>query len=656
MHIFRVYPIRQKEFKIPYFYREFRKCFLLHYPTKNGWPHLSFIHQSRIFINISNAKYYNYSFYIEDGFSFPKIQNVLTDKSVLHDIQIIKRRPREGCIQFDDGRLKSKDDFIQNCIIEKTKNEFNAFPMNSNLIINETMSYSLSKLKFINNSEINFYLKECERKYSAEECYSVHTKLSHKNIYGYKDISTIILTPFQYLKEPFEDENLLIVLNRVLSFLILFTGVSVKEFLKTFILGYFIRLSYDLELFKRIFYLFLFLLYSIHFCFLFYNIINHSFIDVLSLEFSDNLNDLPKLRACFELEQDLSLNNYTLEYLLNNTMNISDVLEKITLFDEDNAEAYNYTSKNFTYSFYQYFFLNGSKIDEKTFNDFEAPDHFNTIYSDNFKCFSFKITPLKTGDNIKMRYLNLHRLVQFDFKLENKRPVIFFDPPSEFNFSWNNTLNPADYIFQLTKHEKFYHDDYWYLKNIPTTLKRIVGLSKIKDTIYKYITHLSESFRDEQYALNTMTPLLGYKMEGYTNPIKNRQFNFFIQFRSIATTKNDNYDFQVNTKAISLTSSYYVQRKLKESKNLRIIVNLDIIKFKENVRNRYRYIELFFHLFVCTSFWFKIDFIGLPVTFKKAYPFFKCFGIYFLYYFVSFLIFLFESWYAFIRFMKFKNA
>lgn len=84
-------------------------------------------------------------------------------------------------------------------------------------------------------------------------------------------------------------------------------------------------------------------------------------------------------------------------------------------------------------------------------------------------------------------------------------------------------------------------------------------------------------------------------------------------------------------------------------------MSLNNLRFQENRRNRFRYVELFFHLFTLVSFWLGVDFITLPVSLKKACPVFKFFFLYALYYLVVSLICLFELWFAFVRFLKFKN-
>lgn len=78
--------------------------------------------------------------------------------------------------------------------------------------------------------------------------------------------------------------------------------------------------------------------------------------------------------------------------------------------------------------------------------------------------------------------------------------------------------------------------------------------------------------------------------------------------------------------------------------------------FKMSSRNRYRWVEFFLHLFVLAAFWFKVDFIDLPNSLRKAYPIFRFFLIVLLYCIVVFLLFIFECWFKLIRFLDFKYA
>ena len=137
--------------------------------------------------------------------------------------------------------------------------------------------------------------------------------------------------------------------------------------------------------------------------------------------------------------------------------------------------------------------------------------------------------------------------------------------------------------------------------------------------------------------------------------MKNQQFNYFIQFRSISGSKND-HDFTRNSKKISFSRNVYqIEKNPNKPDQLTVTLKYNHFKFQENKRNKYRYIELLLHLCVLIAFWLGVDLITLPASLVRAWPAFKFFTLYSLYYLVISLIFLFELWFAFVRFLKFKN-
>lgn len=116
---------------------------------------------------------------------------------------------------------------------------------------------------------------------------------------------------------------------------------------------------------------------------------------------------------------------------------------------------------------------------------------------------------------------------------------------------------------------------------------------------------------------------------------QNRQFNYFIQFRSIATDKN-RYDFTKNTEHVNfLKNVYELERNPQKSDQLSMTMSLNNLRFQQDRRNRFRYVELFFHLFALVSFWLGVDFITLPISLEKAWPVFKYFLLYALYYLLN---------------------
>ena len=165
-----------------------------------------------------------------------------------------------------------------------------------------------------------------------------------------------------------------------------------------------------------------------------------------------------------------------------------------------------------------------------------------------------------------------------------------------------------------------------------------------------YLSELKHRFAEEQYASTTLVPLVENEKDFN---IKNRQFNFFIQFRSISSTKND-YDFTKNSLTGTINRAFYAEKD-DQNGNINITLHSSLIKFQQDTRNRYRIIEFFLHSLTLITFWFKIDLITLPISLKNAYPLVKYFGIYFLYFAVSLLIFLFDIVFKFFKFLKFKN-
>ena len=264
----RVYPIRQKEFEVLYFFRDLKKCFFLFYEAKNYWPHFSMQRYSRIYINITGRSYSH--FFITDGRSFPDFDSVPSRRSVLHKVEI--NRAKTDCINFSTlgcPLVTTKDNLIQRCIIEETKNKSdNRLPTGVNLPIsvNSRLSdYDLGS-KFYNSSkEIEKLVEKCVRKSkkAGKECYFVRTKLSHKGVFDELDHISVNLSPLIYKIAPLDDENALIVFNRILSFLLIFTGFSVKQVLDTFMSAcYLTSLSYfNLKLTRRPLYLALFLVF-----------------------------------------------------------------------------------------------------------------------------------------------------------------------------------------------------------------------------------------------------------------------------------------------------------------------------------------------------------------------------------------------------------
>ena len=93
--------------------------------------HKAFIHLTIIGVNYS---YY----YIEDGtgFNFPKIDSPHTNESVLHNIKI--QYAKGNCKDYSKDNVPfktTKDDFIQECVAKKYRDNYGELPMFVNLNI-----------------------------------------------------------------------------------------------------------------------------------------------------------------------------------------------------------------------------------------------------------------------------------------------------------------------------------------------------------------------------------------------------------------------------------------------------------------------------------------------------------------------------------------
>ena len=160
-----------------------------------------------------------------------------------------------------------------------------------------------------------------------------------------------------------------------------------------------------------------------------------------------------------------------------------------------------------------------------------------------------------------------------------------------------------------------------------------------------------DSYNREQYATTTILPLLVNE----SLPIKNDQFNAYIHFRSIDGNKND-WDFTDNKKIYRFSYDLYKESPEKRDES---VLNKSIVALRPNLsclknqtKNKYNIIELFLHLFIVTTFWLKVDVIGLPEYLKRGYPVMKFFLTLLLYIILSVIIFLFELSFKFFGFFK----
>ena len=651
----RVYPIRQDDFEVPVFFRDFKKCFLLHYESKNQWPHLPMQLASFVYIKISGPPRYAY-FFIEDGRRFPQIYAESTENSVLHNVYQTKRRPRDGCINYEDygnRALKTRNDFIQECV-ERNGKEYKIVPTVVNLKVEGNLS-EYADFRFSNNQTISKSLLEyCERIHKADDCTQITTGLATGRLDQEEDEISVNLTPSLYEDRPLEDESALVVLNRIFSILIIFTGFSVRKFSETIVSFYFLNVLHNFQIARRLIYLGLLLLFLIHFCFLFDQIIHQPMLVNSHITHANEVRSYV-FRLCYRIGFDLDKNDYTVDKLQPETLNLTDIFKKVKIYNEFDEvielDFQNLTFRETTKEFEYY--RNNQQIgmffaDEMYFND--------------LKCFNYKF-PSEEQNRLNLRSLRLNKLISISYSfLElnkrqfTKKVLIFLNREFVYGFALDRTYRPADYVFKTSTFVNSYRDDYWHIKaatkNFASYLKDLVGWSKSINSIRLYLFDIRDAFVAEQFVSTTLVPT--YLSDKTDLILKNRQFNYYMQFRAMATTRND-YDFTKNTEKVTLKQSFYIKKELEEQEELTAIVGSSLIKFVENSRNRYRIAELFLNLFISVSFWFGVNVISLPISLKTGYPVFKMFVIYLFYYVVSFLIYLFERWFAFVRFLKFKS-
>lgn len=265
----KIIPIRHDEFELPVYFRNFRKCFLVHYNTTNVLPHLPLQRKSQIYLKFELHEFepkndrirdYDY-FFIEDGdgFNYPKLNSIYSRKSVLHRVEIYYKK--DNCVksfEYQNMTFK-KDDLIQECLIRKYLDNKKGLPIFTNIRINERTKNIYRNKKFLNETILDEQLiRECEEEYPDLECVSTRTSLTNQEIF--KDNIgniTLNLTPFLYEIRYFKGENSLVVLNRIISILCLFVNYSICDAIKNFACTYLYSLTskYNFQVIKKFSYL-----------------------------------------------------------------------------------------------------------------------------------------------------------------------------------------------------------------------------------------------------------------------------------------------------------------------------------------------------------------------------------------------------------------
>ena len=466
----RIYPIRQDDFPIPRFFRDFKKCFLVYYEAKNYWPHMSMQRFSRIFINFEGNVPYRH-FFVEDGHNYPKIESTPTRISVLHSVSLERHRRRDGCVDYLNSFAKTRDTLIRQCIIEESFERVKGIPIQVALQVDD---YNSSETRFIKQySDSRFYndpdlfknlSKICKEKYRENECNDVSTHLTHQDLsvlWG----TSINLTPYIFEKKPFDDEGFLIVANRIFSLLIIFMGCSIKELSNAIFSTYFINFSsHSFRLTRRLFQLALSIFFLLHFCFLYYCIIYHPMLETSSNQHVTDIEPLAITRFCFRSPSiNLESNVWKVKDLNLVTLDFSEVFEKIQIFDDDDKKTAELNIADFEFKNE----TNGlahrpAWVSQKDDRIIKA----NSFYFHLLKCYTFYIRSLKnkTEKNLNVHYHRLQKLFTMSFSLKNLKKhrksenhpasfYIYFDRAFSVDFDWPKQIGYGDFglVFSTAK-------------------------------------------------------------------------------------------------------------------------------------------------------------------------------------------------------------
>ena len=243
-------PIRQKEKIIPAFYRNMKKCFLVSHEASTILPHLSLQRKAIIHLTLqpgTNPKTPNYThFYLADGdgLAFPDIKANPGRKSVMHYVQI--HYEDGACNHTNSNETKNayfvtRDDLVQRCIVEKFAEQHKKLPPFVNFKIVEKLDEKYLEMPFDTRvpreTELE-WIERCEQEVTEKRCIKTVTTLSRFELQqerlGNKSVEdkngqyiVVSLTPILLEKRPYQRENYLIIFNRLISFLMLFTCYSV---------------------------------------------------------------------------------------------------------------------------------------------------------------------------------------------------------------------------------------------------------------------------------------------------------------------------------------------------------------------------------------------------------------------------------------------
>lgn len=484
----RIVPIRQEDYPIWVFFREFKKCFMLFYFGQDLYPPISLQRKSFLHLNSSNNDHDLAHFYIEDGFAFPQLDTPKNRTSYLHNVHITDYRQRnctdyarvyEGC--------GSRDDCIQQCVLK----EFYAWqfevPYFVNFKLENKTAYYLD-FKFNSNYQLfKTKLDFCEKEmYPAKDCYSSKTTLRTKYVLTDPHNITVTLTPKLYHTHRAMDERMPIVINRIISFLIILTGISMKDAVKGFIANYFYSLASlcNYTFINRAAYLVVFLFFSIHFAYLFCTIVSYPMNESSYRAVLEKIV-VPKIRICYEINSTLSEDRYTKQKLDSESLNISEVLETVTVVDQTGYKKHTI------------------KVDDLSNNSLVNQYDF---YVDNFKCFNFdfnKVSYTRLSTNI----FESDQLVTFVWnvtKIPKQRLFIFLNSENSIDLEWHMPFNPGYHSIHYSTEDIVFQDDFAILTNLFAYIKTILGLESWRNTHHLYYLYLRDSFFREQYVTTTV--------------------------------------------------------------------------------------------------------------------------------------------------------
>ena len=352
-------------------------------------------------------------------------------------------------------------------------------------------------------------------------CNFLTNRLTFKHIYEDRDDITVNLNPFIYDLKLLDDENAFVVFNRILSFLFLFTGFSIKQVLDAGISIHFRSILSHFRLFRRLLHFFLFLVFFLNFCALFVCIICHPMIETASNHFMNKINPY-RIRFCYPTTINLDSYKYNLKKLEEQTLKPTQIFDRILVYDTDEI-ATNVTLEDYEYTNRKDWLYRGDKL------QFFGNSHIDILYADDLKCFNFELPFGKRTHHLNLNYHRLFNTNKIHFNLtklkEDKnisKVFIFLNKIHSYDFDWDRKFEAgSSYMYELTMIKSSYMDDYWYVKNLVSYLRNLVGLSDSLDDVELYLTNLQTTFNREQYATTTLIHLEPRKDNSL--PIKNRQ-------------------------------------------------------------------------------------------------------------------------------------